>query len=415
MSVEITMPKLSDTMEEGTVLQWYVKSGDRINSGDVIAEVETDKAAVEMEAFVDGTVVELTVGEGETVPVGALLAVLSVAEDDVSARQMQVNGESIALNAMKRDQQEVAAVPGTDPVAVKHTEPEEQKTGHQVISPAARRLADKKGINLSQLRGSGPGGRVILADVEAQLNEPDAAANSERSIEHAVGGQTDERGKRSDQRAVKIRRIMARKMTGSWQTIPHFYVTFTVDMTDIIRFRKDLGLTINDFILAGVAHSLQEYPWVNSWWIDGEAVEQTDINIALAIATDRGLYNPVIKKCGELSLRDLSRAAGELGRKAHAGKLEPEDLEGGTFTVSNMGMLGVDSFRAIIMPPQAAVLAIGAVKGEVIVDESGEPAVAPIMRMTLAADHRILDGADAAEFMATLKSYLEAPVTLISH
>jgi len=415
MSVEITMPKLSDTMEEGTVLQWYVKSGDRINSGDVIAEVETDKAAVEMEAFVDGTVVELTVGEGETVPVGALLAVLSVAEDDVSARQMQVNGESIALNAMKRDQQEVAAVPGTDPVAVKHTEPEEQKTGHQVISPAARRLADKKGINLSQLRGSGPGGRVILADVEAQLNEPDAAANSERSIEHAVGGQTDERGKRSDQRAVKIRRIMARKMTGSWQTIPHFYVTFTVDMTDIIRFRKDLGLTINDFILAGVAHSLQEYPWVNSWWIDGEAVEQTDINIALAIATDRGLYNPVIKKCGELSLRDLSRAAGELGRKAHAGKLAPEDLEGGTFTVSNMGMLGVDSFRAIIMPPQAAVLAIGAVKGEVIVDESGEPAVAPIMRMTLAADHRILDGADAAEFMATLKSYLEAPVTLISH
>jgi len=394
MSVEITMPKLSDTMEEGTVLQWYIKSGDRINSGDVIAEVETDKAAVEMEAFAAGTVVELKVGAGETVPVGALLAVLSVV-DDASAQ--------------------IAAEPEIDAVSEKHPESTEQKADHQVISPAARRLADKKGINPAQLRGSGPGGRVILADVEARLSESDAAANSERSIEHAVGGRTDERGKRSDQRAVKIRRIMARKMTGSWQTIPHFYVTFTVDMTDIIRFRKDLGLTINDFILAGVAHSLQEYPWVNSWWVDGEAVEQADINIAMAIATDRGLYNPVIKKCGELSLRELSRAAGELGRKAHAGKLAPEDLDGGTFTVSNMGMLGVDSFRAIITPPQAAVLAIGAVKGEVIVDESGEPAVAPIMRMTLAADHRILDGADAAEFMATLKSYLEAPVTLISH
>jgi pyruvate dehydrogenase E2 component (dihydrolipoamide acetyltransferase) len=158
-----------------------------------------------------------------------------------------------------------------------------------------------------------------------------------------------------------------------------------------------------------------EHPWVNSWWVDGEAVEKTEINIALAIATDRGLYNPVIKNCGELSLRELSRKATDLGRLAHSGKLTPNDLDGGTFTVSNMGMLGVDSFRAIITPPQAAVLAVGTVKGEVIVDESGEPAVAPVMRMTLAADHRILDGADAAEFMATLKSYLEAPVTLISH
>ena len=401
MSVEITLPKLSDTMEEGTVLQWYIKPGDRINSGDVIAEVETDKAVMEMEAFEEGTVVELKVAEGETVPNGTLLAVLSVGEVETSSLQEKSveNAEPLAIDAKALEQQKPAGEPEIGPV----------------VSPAARRAAAKKGIDLSELRGSGPGGRVILADVEAHISERDTAVNSERSIEHAVGAQADERGKRSDQRAVKIRRIMARKMTESWQTVPHFYVTFTVDMTDIIRFRKDLGLTINDFILAGVSHSLQEYPWVNSWWVDGEAVEQPDINIALATATDRGLYNPVIKRCGELSLRELSRAAGELGRKAHAGKLAPEDLEGGTFTVSNMGMLGVDSFRAIITPPQAAVLAIGAVKGEVIVDESGEPAVAPVMRMTLAADHRILDGADAAEFMATLKSYLEAPVTLISH
>jgi len=426
MSIEITMPKLSDTMEEGTVLQWHIKPGDRVKRGDVIAEVETDKAAMEMEAYEDGVVIELKVAEGQTVPVGTLLAVL--ASGDESADQ-SVETAQADLSAREKEPEEVQSVSGQDAAqVVSRPEPQHQAESaqerqperkdrdakRQMVSPAARRLADKQGVDVSKLHGSGPGGRIILADIEAYLAGAGTTVNSERSIEQAVS-ETHGRERRSDQRAVKIRRIMARKMTDSWQTVPHFYVTFSVDMTDIIRFRKDLGLTINDFILAGVTQSLLEYPWVNSWWIDGEAVEQPDINIALAIATDRGLYNPVIKHCAELSLKELSRAANELGRKAHAGKLTPEDLEGGTFTISNMGMLGVDSFRAIITPPQAAVLAVGTVKGEVVVDESGEPAVAPIMRMTLSADHRILDGADAAEFMATLKSYLEAPVILISH
>jgi len=427
MSIEITMPKLSDTMEEGTVLQWHLKPGDRVKRGDVIAEVETDKAAMEMEAYEDGVVVELKVAEGQTVPVGTLLAVL--ASGDESAVQSSVETEQADLPAREQEPKEVPqSASGQDAAqevarsepqhlaeSAKERQPErkERDAKRQVVSPAARRLADKQGVDVSKLHGSGPGGRIILADIEAHLARAGTSVNSERSIEQAVS-ETHGRERRSDQRAVKIRRIMARKMTDSWQTVPHFDVTFSVDMTDIIRLRKDLGLTINDFILAGVTQSLLEYPWVNSWWIDGEAVEQPDINIALAIATDRGLYNPVIKHCAELSLKELSRTANELGRKAHAGKLAPEDLEGGTFTISNMGMLGVDSFRAIITPPQAAVLAVGTVKGEVVVDESGEPAVAPIMRMTLAADHRILDGADAAEFMATLKSYLEAPVILIS-
>lgn len=215
-------------------------------------------------------------------------------------------------------------------------------------------------------------------------------------------------------KSLKIRRIMARKMTEGWTTIPHFYVTYAIDMTDVIRFRKDLGVTINDFVLAASARTLAEHPWVNSWWLDGEAVEQPLVNIAMAVATDRGLYNPVLKDCARLSLKEISRRARALAAKAHDNRLAPEDLEGGTFTVTNMGMLGVESFRAIITPPQAAVLAVGTVRGEVVVDEAGEPAVAPVARMTLAADHRILDGADAADFMLTLKSYLEAPVTLVS-
>jgi len=216
-------------------------------------------------------------------------------------------------------------------------------------------------------------------------------------------------------KSVKIRRLIARKMEEAWRTIPHFYVTMPVDMSDVIRFRKDLGVTINDFVLAATARALKEHPWVNATWNGEQGVELPDINIAMAVTTDRGLYNPVLHNCEKLTLKQISRKAHELAEKAGSqGQLQPEEMEGGTFTVTNMGMLGVESFCAIISPPQAAALAVGTVKGEIVVDEQGEPAVATIMRMTLSADHRVLDGADAAEFLATIKSYLEAPIILVS-
>lgn len=213
---------------------------------------------------------------------------------------------------------------------------------------------------------------------------------------------------------VRIRRLIERKMVDSWQNKPHFFVTIAVDMTDVIRFRKDLGITINDFIMAATSAALQEHPWVNSHWVDGEAVEQQQINLAMAVATEGGLYYPVIKNVEQLSLKQLGQSAADLAEKAHLGQLADEDQEDGTFTISNMGMLGVESFAAIITPPQAAVLAVGTVKGEVVVDEHEELVVAPMLRVTLSADHRILDGADAAEFLDSLRSYLEAPVTLIA-
>lgn len=215
-------------------------------------------------------------------------------------------------------------------------------------------------------------------------------------------------------KSVKIRRLIAKKMEEAWKTIPHFHVTMTVDMTDVIRFREDLGVTINDFILSAVSRALKEHPWVNSCWNGEQGVEIETIGLALAVATDCGLYYPVIKECETLSLKQMSRTARELAAKAHQGALSDQDRSGATFTVTNMGMLGVESFAALITPPQAAVLSVGTVKGEIIVDEQGEPAVAPVMRMTLGADHRLLDGADAAEFLATVKSYLEAPVMLIA-
>jgi len=215
-------------------------------------------------------------------------------------------------------------------------------------------------------------------------------------------------------KTVRIRRLIERKMVDSWQNKPHFSVTVAVDMTDIIRFRKDLGITINDFVLAASSAALKEHPWVNSHWLDSEAVVQDEINLAMAVATEGGLFYPVIRNVEKLSLKKLGESAKALAEKAHLSQLTDEDQEGGTFTISNMGMLGVETFVAIITPPQAAVLAVGTVKCEVVVDEHEELVVAPMVRVTLSADHRILDGADAAEFLDSLKSYLEAPVTLIA-
>jgi len=413
MPIEITMPKLSDTMEEGTILQWRIKEGDRVKKGQVIAEVETDKAAMEMEAFEDGVVRTLKVEEGATVPVGTVIAVfdgeggVAVAAEEVSKPEKKPEKQA----AEKIKQKDEAKPEAREPEAKEEAAGEEQREPPAPpargisVSPVARRLAREKGLDLGRIRGTGPGGRIVLVDVERATPEKAPAPTS---------AETGAKPERPAGKSVKIRRIVARKMLESWQNIPHFFVTVAVDMTDVIRFRKDLEVSINDFIVAATARSLHEHPWVNSLWIDGEAVEQETINIAMAVATERGLYNPVIHDCGNLSLKEISRRTRDLADKAHIGKLVHADLEGGTFTISNMGMLGVESFSAIITPPQAAVLAVGTVKGEVVVDDQGEPGIAPILRLTLSADHRTLDGADAAEFLGTLKSYLEAPVTLVT-
>jgi pyruvate dehydrogenase E2 component (dihydrolipoamide acetyltransferase) len=307
MLTRIAMAKFDDEMQEGTVVKWHIREGGLVAPGDLVAEIDTGSETIRIEASEAGEVVVLKVAEGETVPVGTLLAVI----DRTPGRTRETGGV-------------------------------------------------KKG------------------------------------------------------KSVKVRRIIARKMVESWQTIPHFFVTVAVDMTDVISLRKSLGVTVNDFILAACVCSLKEHPWVNSLWIDGEAVAQPVVNLAMAVATERGLFYPILSDCGGLSLRGISQRAAELAVKAHQGLLTEVEMAGGTFTVSNMGMLGVESFNAIVTPPQAAVLAVGTIRGEVVVNGGSEPGIAPMLRLTLSADHRILDGADAADFLTTLKSYLEAPVTLDS-
>lgn len=442
MAIEITMPKLSDTMQEGTIVAWHVQVGDQVERGQIIAEVETDKASMEMEAFDAGVVTSLAVAEGETVPVGTLLATMGGdAEQPVEVVSAPEPGEvPLPEEEPYQDEPSLFDIPTMKPAAPATSQPvtpvvpvESAADDQPAASPAARKLAEQMGIDLQTVHGSGPGGRIVLADVERALPkeepapalveetppEPEESLEPEASPEPAVTEipavvATEEHHPGSG-KSVKIRRLIARKMEKAWQTIPHFYVTMAVDMTDIIRFRKDLEVTINDFVVAATARALEEHPWVNATWNGEQGIELPHINIAMAVATDRGLYNPVIHNCEKLSLRQISNKAKELAEKANKqGQLKQEEMEGGTFTVTNMGMLGVESFGAIITPPQAAVLSVGTVKGEIVVDDQGEPAVAPVMRLTLAADHRVLDGADAAEFLGTIKSYLEAPIILVS-
>lgn len=371
MSIKICLPQVYDSMEEGTLLKWRVAVGGKVRQGDVLAEIAVDMETIDIEAQEDCQVVSLAVAEGETVAVGELLAVLSPADPSSGASDSAAHA-----------------------------------------SPAARKLARDLAIDLDSISGSGPGGRIVRADVERARSRQHETADLLDS--GAVRDAQDELFSSGSGKSVKIRRLIARKMEEAWKTIPHFYVTMTVDMTDVIRFRKDLGFTINDFILAATSHALQEQPWINSHWNGERGIEQKQIDLSMAVESERGLFYPVIRNTEILSLREMSKQAAMLAEKAHQGTLSDDETAGGTFTITNMGMLGVESFGAIITPPQAAVLAVGTVKGEIVVDDQGEPAVAPIMRLTLSADHRILDGADAAGFLGTVKSYLEAPIVLVA-
>ncbi len=279
------------------------------------------------------------------------------------------------------------------------------------VSQAARKLAGELGIDLNSLLGSGARGKIVLADIER--TQP----SCHREKAEATGYQQKVSLPNQVERvkSVKIRRLLARKMEEAWKTIPHFYVTIPVDMTDVVRFHHDLKVTINDFILAATTRALVEHPWVNAAWNGEQGIELPEVNIAIATATDRGLYYPVLHQCDKMTLRKISIQAHELVEKVWSqGQLSEHEVTGGTFTITNMGTHGVESFAAIITPPQAAVLSVGAIKGEVVVDDQGEPAVAPMLRLTMSADHRVLDGADAAEFLDTIKCYLEAPIMLVS-
>lgn len=400
MATDVIMPALGVAQETGILVNWLKAEGESVAKGEPIMEVETDKATVEVESPASGVLASVSAAPGETIPVGQTMAVI-LAPGESSA------GRSESPPSQPRAEVSPAASVKTPSTAPAASPPPSTagRPGRIAASPAARRIAREKGIELASLKGSGPGGSIIAEDV---------LRAGEKQTPKAATGAT------AEQRTVPLtpmRRIVGQRMTQSKQSAPHFYVNMDVDMSAVSKIRaqrKETGEkvipSINDFILRACAQALKNFPSMNATYTDQGIQLLSDINIGMAVALEEGLVVPVIRNTDRLTLEQLARASRELIEKAQKKKLLPLDYEGGTFTVSNLGMFGVESFVAIINPPQCAILAAGQVAPRVVPDSEGI-AVRSMMTLTLSADHRIVDGAIAARFLQEVKQCLEDPIS----
>ncbi len=401
------MPKLGDAMTQGKVLTWRKRPGDTVTKGEPIAEIETDKVNVDIEAEEGGTLTEILVGEGQTAPIGAPIA------------RIGAPGQQPASVASPRPSPPVPPPPAAAPSPeARGPQPPQATPGPRrapaaaqiSASPLARRLATEHGINLEGVRGSGPDGRIIKEDVEALLaSSPSATAAAPPRVEADT-----------DVPLSRMRQTIARRMSESKQHAPHFYVTVEVLMDEALRARQQLNeaatsrkVSVNDILIKAAALALRKFPNLNSAFLDGVIRRYGRINIAIAITLPEGLIAPVLRDCDQKSLLIVSAEAGALAERARSGHLRPDDYEGGTFTISNLGMFpAIDSFVAIINPPHAAILAAGSAHPQAVVHQN-QVTVASVMKLTLSADHRVTDGAEVAQFLTELKRLLESPLTLV--
>jgi pyruvate dehydrogenase E2 component (dihydrolipoamide acetyltransferase) len=397
LATDVIMPALGVAQEKGTLLNWLKPEGQSVTKGEPLMEVETDKATVEIEAPASGILTNVTAFAGDEIPVGNKIAVI-LAPGEV-ATPAALHQHPLPQGEGTGEGRPVISTP-TPPA-----EPAASTTsdgGRLLASPAAKRIAREKGIDLASLKGSGPGGSVVAEDVLRSATSQAAAPGGPPKIKEIV-------------QLTPMRRIVGERMTKSKQTAPHFYLTIDADMTEITRRRsalkekgEQLVPSINDFILSACARALKDFPSLNAAFTDQRVELYSDINIGVAVALEEGLVVPVIRNADRLSLQELGKQSRELADKAQKRKLFPLDYEGGTFTVSNLGMFGVDSFIAIINPPQCAILAVGQVGPRVVPHGEGI-AVRPIMTATLSADHRVVDGAVAARFLQEVRRLLERP------
>jgi len=414
MAFEVRLGKLSPTMETGTVNRWLKKEGDTISSGDTLAEVETDKASMPLEVFEDGKLLKILVGEGKTAKLDELLAVIGKEGEDISAILSGGGAGPAPIKAAAPAAKGSTAAPVAMHAA---TGSASASTGGRVkASPLAKKIARERGIDLSSLKATGPGGRVIVRDVP----EKGAAGTGVGMAQPVLPGAMlpgDE-----DHPLSNIRQTIARRLLQSKQTIPHFYLYSEVNLDRLSAMREDLNahagekgvkISINDFIIKMAAATLARHPEVNAAF-NGTSIRRFgSVNIAVAVATEAGLYTPVLRNVDKLTLSGISAGVKDIAAKARDKKLKAEELQGSGFTISNLGMFGVDHFFAIINPPEAAILAVGAMKSKPIVNAAGQIVVGKMMGLTLSCDHRAVDGAVGAKFMATLKELLENPAKLL--
>lgn len=413
----VTMPRLSDTMEEGTVATWLKKVGDAVEEGDILAEIETDKATMEFESFQSGTLLHVGLQEGESAKVDALLAILGPKGTDVEniAKNFKASSGEKA-EAPKEEAPKAASKPEPKAEASKKETPKvsapasTSSSDRVFVSPLAKKMADEKGINLSQVTGSGENGRIIKRDIENFTPGTSAAAVGK----FVPTGQEDFEEVNNSQ----MRKVIAKRLAESKFTAPHYYLNVEFDMENAIAFRAqfnsipDTKISYNDMIVKACALALKQHPQVNSQWSADKMRLNHHVHIGVAVAVPDGLVVPVVRFANEQSLPQIGAEVKELAGKARNKKLTPQEMEGSTFTVSNLGMFGIDSFTSIINQPNSAILSVGNIVEKPVV-KNGQIVVGHTMKLCLACDHRTVDGATGAQFLQTLKGYIENPVTML--
>ena len=409
----ITMPKLSDTMVEGTIARWRKKQGDAIETGDILAEVETDKATMEMEAFDDGVLKEIYVSDGGVAKVGEKVALVLAEGETAEAASAPPAPKADSPPAGKPAESQAAPAP---PAAAA---PGAAAGARVKASPLARKIAAERGVGLESLQGSGPGGRVVAQDVPEKGAAPAAAAPAPApKIQAAAAGQGDQRIPLSG-----MRRVIAERLLASKTQLPHFYLSIEVDASALMRLRKELNsanesaglpkLTINDFVLLAVARAASSHPYINASWAGDAIIQYGSVNISVAVAVDDGLVTPVIRDAHKLSLKEISSTVKDFAKRARDKKLKPEEYQGGTITVSTLGAYGIEQFFAIVNPPQAAIVAVGAIVKKPVVNAKNEIVVGERMTVSLSGDHRVVDGAVGAEYLGSLRKLIENPALML--
>jgi pyruvate dehydrogenase E2 component (dihydrolipoamide acetyltransferase) len=431
----ITMPKMSDTMEEGVIASWLKKKGDKVEAGDILAEVETDKATMELEAYEDGTLLYIGIEEGDAAPIDGVIAVIGEEGADYEKllkahkQKSSASGENKKEEKKEKSENKKSSESKSDASTSKPTPPTESankgesgKDGGRIFaSPLAKKIAKDKGIDLAEVEGSGGNGRIIKSDVEnftpkqksKEGAKQESSSDSAMSIPQVVGEESYEEVKVS-----QMRKTVAKRLAESKFSAPHFYVTMEINMDKAMEARKSINevspvkISFNDMVIKAVAASLRQHPKVNSSWMGDKIRRNNHIHVGMAVAVEEGLLVPVIRFADNKSLSHIATEAKEFAKKAKNKELEQKDWEGNTFTISNLGMFGVEEFTAIINPPDACILAVGGIKQTAIVKD-GQLVPGNIMKVTLSCDHRVVDGAVGSAFLQTLKGLLEDPVRIL--
>jgi len=428
MPHNVLMPALSPTMTEGKLAKWVKKEGDKIKAGDVIAEIETDKATMEVEAVDEGVLAKIVVPAGtEGVKVNSLIAMLLEEGEDASALAKASAAPASAPKTVTPANQPAAEAAKAAPAMAVASPAQAKASGRVFASPLAKRIAKEKGIDLSAIKGSGPHGRIVKADLDkapagAAAPKAAAAGGSFTPATSSVNAQA-----LADAYGIPytltpnsgVRKVIARRLSESKQTVPHFYLTVDCELDALLSLRKQLNdsmdglkISVNDFIIKATAVALQKFPAANVSWTDDNIVQYTRADVSVAVATPNGLITPIIVDAASKSLKVISSEMKDLGARAKEGKLKPQEFQGGTISVSNLGMFGISQFSAIINPPQAAILAVGAGEERVIA-KGGQMKIANVMTVTASFDHRAIDGAVGAEYLQVFKKLIENPMGLL--